>query len=375
MKILMVGLATFDEMAGGSARYLSGLSKALADSGHEVLVLTGAGIVGAAGFSEQGIRGQVRRSLMRFLVVVPRTALAVARGRPDVVNVHFVLDGIGAVLAARLLGIPVILNFQGPWAAEAIATGHRGAIPGSTALRRAIERWTYRAASRIIVLSSAFSDLLVEHYQTPPEKIRVLPAGIDLQAVGPLMDRSVARARLDLPEGRTIVTVRRLVARMGLDILLTSVARLDPANRPLVVITGIGPERNALIALAEALGISDRVRFLGRVPDAELSAVYAAGDLCVVPTRELEGFGYVALEAYAAGTPVIATAVGGLVDLVGGFDPTSLTAPRADALASRIATFFDGESPDREACRRYAEAFDWVHIAPRVVSVFAESRA
>lgn len=369
----MVGLATFDEMAGGSARYLTGLSDALSQAGHDVRVLTGASVVGAAGFSEHGLRGQVRRSMVRTLVVVPRSALAVIRGRPDVVNVHFVLDGLGATVAARILGIPVVANFQGPWAAEAVATGRRGRVPGSTALRRAIEGWTLRGARRIVVLSTAFRDLLIDDYGVAPDAIRVVPAGIDLREFGPIADRTAARSRLGLPDRPTIVTVRRLVARMGLDILLRAVAQLPPSIDPTIVIAGAGPERESLGALATDLGIAERVMFLGRVPDEDLQSVYTAGDLCVVPTRALEGFGYVALEAYACGTTVIATAIGGLVDLVGDFDPTALTEPTDDALAMRIALFFRSDPPDRAASRRYAEGFGWARVAPRIETVFAEA--
>ena len=373
MRILMVGLATFDEMAGGSARYLSGLSEALTEAGHEVTVLTGASVVGAPGYSERGLRGQVRRSLVRILVVIPRSGLAVLRGRPDVVNVHFVLDGLGAAIAARLLRIPVVVNFQGPWAAEAVATGRRGRIPGSTALRRAIERWMLRGARRIVVLSTAFRDLLIDEYGIAPGAVRVVPAGIDLREFGPFAVRAAARTRLGLPDRPTIVTVRRLVARMGLDLLLRAVAELPPPVDPTVVIAGTGPEREALGALASDLGIADRVTFLGRVPDEDLRFLYAAGDVCVVPTRALEGFGYVALESFACGTPVIATAIGGLVDLVGAFDPTALTEPTADGLAARIAAFYRAEPPDRAACRQYAETFGWSTIAPRIEAVFAEA--
>ena len=121
------------------------------------------------------------------------------------------------------------------------------------------------------------------------------------------------------------------------------------------------------------LGVQDEVRLLGRIPDDDLPALYAAGDLCVVPTRELEGFGYVALEAYAAGTPVIATAVGGLVDLVGGFDPDALVAPEADEISTAIRQALRRDAVDRNACRAYAATFAWDRIGPRVLEVFLEA--
>ncbi len=370
MKVLAVGLATFEEMTGGSARYLSGMLDELRGEGHEVRVITAYGLVRAADYNEPGVRGLARRSVQRLLLVHPRTFVTTLRFRPDIVNVHFAFDGLGAVIAARLLGIPVVVMFQGPWAREAVSTGRRGAVPLSTALRRFVERRIYRSAVRCTVLSTAFRDILAGDYGVAASRIHVIPAGIDMTAYAHSLDRDAARRRLGLADAFTLVTVRRLVARMGLDMLLEAVAGLPDVR---LAIAGIGPERGALEALASRLGLTDRVTFLGRVRDEDLPALYAAGDLCVVPTRELEGFGYVALESYAAGTPVVATAVGGLIDLVGGFDPRFLVAPTSEALRDRIATYM-GEPPvDREACRRYAAAFDWTVIAPRVVAVFREA--
>ena len=192
------------------------------------------------------------------------------------------------------------------------------------------------------MLSTAFKDVLHEDYGVPLGRIRIVPAGIDAAAFGDLMDRQAARDHLGLTDTATIVTVRRLVRRMGIDILIDAVARLADVSPVQVVIAGTGPERQALEDQAASLGIADRVRFLGRVSDTDLPSVYAAGDLCVVPTRELEGFGYVALEAYLAGTPVLATNVGGLIDLVGGFDPDALVAAEPGALAAGIARALDG---------------------------------
>jgi glycosyltransferase involved in cell wall biosynthesis len=152
------------------------------------------------------------------------------------------------------------------------------------------------------------------------------------------------------------------------------VARLEDRDVRLAI-AGTGPERSSLEDLADRLGLGGRVAFMGKVPDADLAAFYAAGDLCVVPTRELEGFGYVALESLAAGTPVLATAVGGLVDLVGAFAPRRLVAADPASLAAGIAEAMVGPLEDRLECRRYAAQFDWQAIAPRVEAVFREARA
>lgn len=374
MRVLVVGLATFEEMAGGSARYLSGIVAALGAAGNEVDVVTAMGAVGARGYLEQGAIGQLDRTLRRLLFVHPRSIASILRHRPDVINVHFAFDGLGAVVMGRLLSIPIIVNFQGPWAREAASTGLRGGWPLSTRLRRFIERRVYRSATVCIVLSNAFRDLLVEEYGVARDRVRVIPAGIDRRPFELLRDRKDARRLLGLRDAFTIVTVRRLVPRMGLDLLLEAIARL-PADRDVqVVVAGSGPEREALEARTAALGIADQVSFVGRIPETDLTAFYAAGDLCVVPTRDLEGFGYVALEAYAAGTPVVATAVGGLRDLVGGFDPEDLVPPESDPLAARIIASMDGRLASREACRAYAATFDWSEIAPRVEAIFRDAR-
>jgi glycogen(starch) synthase len=118
--------------------------------------------------------------------------------------------------------------------------------------------------------------------------------------------------------------------------------------------------------------VTDRVVFLGRVPDEDLPWLYAAADLSIVPTRDLEGFGYVALESLAAGTPVIATSNGGLVDLVGGLDARLLTEGTPGAIAAAIEELVRhrADYPDSAACRAYASSFTWSRIAARIAELF-----
>ena len=375
MKILMVGLGTFEEMTGGSARYLSGLRDGLVDAGHEVRVLTGIGSAGRRASNSSGVFARIERSIRRVGLLMPRTFLSVVRMRPDVVNVHYAADGLAAVAAARLARIPVVVHFHGPWADEAIAAGRRGPAPGATSIRLAIERWTYSGSTRVIVLSQAFATKLIADYGVDPNRIRIIPGGIDPTGFRFPPDRPEARRRLGLQEVATIVTVRRLVPRMGLDLAIRAMALL-PRSDVRLVIAGTGPQSTPLEQLAGELGLGERVVFVGRVPDDKLPLVYAAGDICLVPTRELEGFGYVALEALATGTPVIATSIGGLVDLVGGLEPRWLVPAEPDAMATAITTFLEGAAdyPDRAACQTYAAGFAWEHIVPQVEAIFEEAR-
>lgn len=373
MRILAVGLGTFGEMTGGSARYLSGCVSALRAAGDDVEVITGIGSVGTRAMAMSGWRGRAVRAFRRLIVHQAWSAWAVVRRRPDVVHVHFAYDALGAVAAARLLRVPVVVTFHGPWAREAAAARRSGRV--ASAARRFVERRVYRAARRCTVLSPAFAEVLADDYGVDQRRISVVPPGIEGWRFTGLPDRATARVRLGLhEEGPLLASVRRLVPRMGLDLLLEAVARVPQVR---LVIAGDGPQRVVLAAQADALGITDRVAFLGRVPDDDLPLVFAAADLSVVPTRELEGFGYVVIESYAAGTPVLATRVGGLVTAVGGLDPSRLVEPDAAALAAAIASAVRDPSvlPQPEACRAYAATYAWTEAGARLRRVLAGALA
>jgi glycosyltransferase involved in cell wall biosynthesis len=378
LKIVVVGQAEFHEEAGGAARHLSGLIGALERAGHDVRVLTSARLLPVRGPLGGGRVGKLVRAAVRALAVLPVGCWMVVRHRPDVVNVHFALDGLGAVAGAALTRRPLVATFHGPWAREA-AAGEDASRSRATLLRGAIERLVYRRAAACVAMSRAFATILEEDYGVAPSRIHVVPLGIELDRF-PLTARSEARARLGLPDEPTVVSVRRLVPRVGLDLAIQALACLPRHARPWLVIAGNGPERANLERLAEREGVRDNVRFVGFVPDDLLADVYAAGDACVVPSRALEGFGYGALEALASGTPVVAVRTGGLVELVGALEPRWLVPWDAAELAVAIAGVLEAPDrfPSRQRCREYAAQFSWPQIAARTVAVYrraATSRA
>ena len=174
-----------------------------------------------------------------------------------------------------------------------------------------------------------------------------------------------------------LLAVRRLVRRMGLDRLIEAMATLRQKQVDAVLyIVGKGPERLALEELVRRHGLEDTVRFAGFVPDELLPVAYRAADLVVVPTAALEGFGLIAVEALASGTPVLVTPVGGLPEVVSGLSPDLvLPGSDADSIASGLAASLTmpGRLPDEAACRRYAEAnFAWPVISERIAAVYRE---
>jgi len=171
-------------------------------------------------------------------------------------------------------------------------------------LAGAYTRWALRRASVPVCISS----FLKAKYGGP--RTVVLNDG------GVMLNDVVGRTshRPWGSDGATILYVGRLTPEKGVDTLLRALALLDRSVRLRIV--GAGPERNTFERLAAVLGISERAEFIGAVIDrAELTREYREADVFVLPSRS-EGFGYVLLEAMATGTPIVATAVGAIPDLI-----------------------------------------------------------
>jgi glycosyltransferase involved in cell wall biosynthesis len=155
---------------------------------------------------------------------------------------------------------------------------------------------------------------------------------------------------------------------MGIDVLLDAWATLDRElpDGSMLLIVGDGPQREELALRVEEPGLAGRARVLARVADSELPDVYRAADVAAVPSVALEGFGLVALEAAACGTPTVVSNVGGLPEAVFGLDPTLVVAAGdAAAWADRLRRAANGALPGRDATRRFAEGFDWQSVAER----------
>jgi glycosyltransferase involved in cell wall biosynthesis len=284
-------------------------------------------------------------------------AITAAR-QADVIDVHFALYA----LAPLYLGPRrrVVAHFHGPWAEESAAAGETSRV--KLRAKRALERAVYRRADRAVVLTGAFKRVLVERYGVTPWVVEVEPPGVDLERFSP-GSAAHARERFGLDgEAFVAVAVRRLVPRMGLDVLLDAWedARAELPPRSTLLIAGDGPLRADLEARA-----GEHVRVLGRVSEDALVDLYRAADVAVVPTRSHEGFGLVVIEAAACGTPSIVTAVGGLPEAIAPLD-RSLIVPPGDtrALARRLVDARH-DRPTTLDTRAYAERFAWPEVAER----------
>jgi glycosyltransferase involved in cell wall biosynthesis len=346
------------EQPGGLNRYVDSLLAALAaDGGARTRCI----VVGDDGTTRAGVVSAAPRNafLLRRLWRYARVANRFA-AEADVVDSHFALNAALAIRCKSARRLPFVAHFHGPLGKEAAAMGESTA---SVLIKRRLERRVLRRAQQVVVLSNAFRDLVIKTQGVAPWNVRVIWPGVDLDRFTP-GDPAAARDRLGLPvDGALVVVVRRLVARMGVDTLLEAWREIGSDGATLVV-AGDGPERVALEADAET--IRGDIRFLGAVDDDELVAILQAADLMVVPSRELEGFGLVTLEAFACGCPVLVTDAGGLAELPRQLDPSAvMPANDARALADRLVAWRSGAQalPDRQACRAFAEQFSWTKVA------------
>jgi glycosyltransferase involved in cell wall biosynthesis len=204
-----------------------------------------------------------------------------------------------------------------------------------------------------------------------------IPGGVDPQRFRPAEDRDAVRKALGIPTGTfVLLTVRNLEPRMGLDSLVRAMAILrQQAPDLMILVGGAGSLRGDLESLTGSLDLQGKVKFLGFIPDNELPLYYQASDAFVLPTRELEGFGLVAVEALACGTPVLGTPVGAIPEILGELQPDLLfEGIEAETIARGILKHLQRAQADpqgyealRRRCREYATIhFSWNRIVERL---------
>jgi teichuronic acid biosynthesis glycosyltransferase TuaC len=265
------------------------------------------------------------------------------------IDAHFLYpDAVAGVLLGRRFGVPVVMS----------ARGSDVNVKCRHPIMRAWVRWAAARSDAVITVSQALADALAKHGIRAP-RCEVLPNGVDLDKFRPL-DRDACRSRLRV-DGRVLLSVGHLVEPKGHAIAIEALAGIAGAT---LLIVGEGPERAALESLAARLGVSSRVRFLGLVPHAEMAGVYSAADVLVLASAR-EGMPNVVLESIACGTPVAATAVGGIVEVVTDSAAGEIFTDRSAAgLGAALARVF-GAAISRADTRRFAERFGWARVIDR----------
>ncbi|MEY2476254.1 MAG: hypothetical protein QOG87_1569, partial [Actinomycetota bacterium] len=305
MRVLHIQKATG---IGGSERHLVDLLRGLRDLGTDVHMC----VLGAPGherFVDALADADVETSVVAAgtdlsPALVGRIGAQVRRLRPDVVHTHLIHADVHGQVAARLARVPGVSTIHGPqpfyrrqpFKAAARTAGH--------------------LARRTIVISEYLRGVVAELRLAPADRVRVVHYGITAEAWASTEGPSL-RASLGLHDGALVVGVAsRLIAGKGHDVAIDAVARArETQNELVLLVAGDGALRTELEARAARAG-AGAVRFLGFVPD--LRGFMTACDVVVVPTLpELgEGFGLVALEAMAAGRPVVVSDTASLPEVV-----------------------------------------------------------
>ena len=240
-------------------------------------------------------------------------------------------------------------------------------------LRIVTERDSVQNCQRVIVATEREKAELIRYYGASPDRVSVVPCGVNLETFRPV-DREAARQKLGLSDDKIILFVGRIDPLKGADRLLRALPWLgNTSSLKLVIIGGDEYSRNEvekLRKLAAGLGIADRVTFQGIVKQDRLPYFYSAADVCVVPSY-YESFGLVALESLACGTPVVASDVGDLRNIIRPGETGYVVSENTPAaLADRIARLLSRPPRDTDAAlaiRESVKSFGWASIAGAVI--------
>jgi glycosyltransferase involved in cell wall biosynthesis len=304
---------------GGPATHVIELAAGLPRSRYDVRLIVGREGRGEAGMhylaEQKGVRPEILPPLSPHLGLSDLPAYVrlwriFAAWKPDVVHTHTAKAGAVGRAAARSAGVPVVVHtFHGH-----VLRGYFS--PPVEKFFRLVERSLARITDRIVTLSPALKADLVEMGIAAPEKIEVVPLGMNLDALRAAAPRrGELRAELGLGAEEPLVgVVGRLVPIKNHRLFLEAArSMVDSGNPAHFAVVGDGGLRDSLRNLAAELGIAERVHFLGWRKD--MVPVYAALDLLAL-TSDNEGTPVAVIEAMAAGVPVAATAVGGVPDVV-----------------------------------------------------------
>ena len=274
----------------------------------------------------------------------------------DMIDAHyFYPDGVAALAISRALGKPFMMTARGT---------DINLIPAHSYARKKIVEVAQGAAA-VGAVCQALADEMAA-IGIPKHRIEGLRNGVDLDLFQP-QDRAQARKRWEVT-GKTLVSVGGLIERKGHYLTIEALQSMPGVT---LLLAGDGPDKAALSALAEKLGVADRVRLLGPVAHDDLPSLFTAADASVLASSR-EGWANVLLESLACGTPVAATSVWGTPEVVAVPEAGRLIPERsAGAIAQTVAALLN-DLPDRAATRAYAEQFSWAETTQKQLKIFQQ---
>lgn len=369
--------------AGGQNVHVAELAAGLVRAGHEVTVFTRRDdrdtpghVMTGQGYQVVHLRAGPDKPVPKDELwdLMPDFALQLGHHLDqdafDLVHAHFWMSGWAALRASRARGLPTALTFH---ALGAVKRRHLGPADPSPAGRIGIERELASTVDRVIATcTDEVSELRAAFAH--PKHVSIVPCGVDVQHFTPA--GPVLRRRLPY----RIVTLGRLVPRKGFATVIQALTRLPDVE--LIVAGGSAgpePERHCLQLLAEELGVADRVRMMPQIPRSEVPPLLRSADV-VAATPWYEPFGIVPVEAMACGVPVVASAVGGMLDTIRPGVTGLLVPPRdPDALAAAIGGLLGRPAVRARfglaAAERARRLYSWDSVAARTADAYTNTLA
>lgn len=395
MRVLMLSWEYPPVVVGGLGRHVHALATELAGRGHEVVVVcrqpsgSDAESHPSSDTVVEGVRlirvaeDPAHLSFEDDLVAwtlamghaMIRGALRLLDGwRPEVIHAHDWLVAHPAICLAETVGVPLVATIH---ATEAGRHGGWLSQPLSQRIH-SVEWWLANRADAVITCSASMARE-VGHLFDIPRPV-VVHNGVDTRGwrVSP-EEIAAIRADLTAPTERMILYFGRLEWEKGVHDLVKAFPAIHRSHRHArLVIAGRGGQREELIGLSHTLGVRSAMTFVGHLPDRVLASLVAAADVIALPSR-YEPFGLVALEAAAAGTPLVTSTAGGLGEIVIDGE-TGRSVPPGDvpALTRAIQDTLDNPEQARHravnAEARLRTDFHWPTIAARTVTVYRDAR-
>jgi D-inositol-3-phosphate glycosyltransferase len=292
----------------------------------------------------------------------------------DVLHGNYWLSGAVAHRLKHELDLPLVATFHTLARVKAEA-----GVDDDAEHRTRVEHQVIACADLMLASTEGERSQLASLYEAEPDRIEVVPPGVDHTVFFP-GDRDSARRRLGIDSPRVLLFVGRIQALKGTDLAIRALAALDDPKTELIVVGGPSgrdgaAEQTRVHALADELGVSGQIHWVSPRRHERLADYYRAANVCIVPSRS-ESFGLVALEAAACGTPVVAAAVGGLRSLVAhehsgflidGRDPVDFAAPVERLLADEILAGEIGANAVARSAR-----YSWSMTAGRLRRLYGD---
>jgi glycosyltransferase involved in cell wall biosynthesis len=275
----------------------------------------------------------------------------------DLIDAHYYYpDGVAAALLARYFNKPLVIT----------ARGSDINLLGQFSIPRRLMLWSAQQAIASIGVSRALTQSM-SSMAMPVNRLKTLTNGVDL-SLFQIQSQWRMRALLNWPNTPTLLSVGNLVENKGHHLAIEALIHL-PMFR--LVIAGEGPQRRTLERLALQSQVASRVQFLGQVAPEQLARCYSASDLLVLPSSR-EGWPNVLLESMACGTPVVATRVGGISEIISSPEAGLLMPERSVGSLVRTIEALWRELPAREAVRACTTKHHWQATTQGQLSLFRD---